>query len=355
MSLINIVRPDLRELKPYAAATQVDGTVRLNANEMPWPRHGDSFRRTLNRYPEVRPARLAALLADRYGCPADQLLVTRGTSEGIDLLIRVCCRAGKDSVLIPTPTFSMYQHYAKVQGAGLIEYATSVTDDFAIDVDALIASCDDSTRAVFVCSPNNPTGRLWPRNDLIRLLEARADQSAIIVDEAYIEFANESSAIDLLPRFENLVVLRTLSKALACAGARCGSVIAAAPFIELVSAVLAPYAIATPVVEILENALQAEDLKDTEQVARDIVRERDALLVAMATFPFVRRTWQSAANFFLVQVQDVAPLLTHCSERKLLLRFFGGELADCVRITVGSAEDNRRLLAAFSEFADLQT
>lgn len=354
MSLADLVRPELRGLKPYAAAAQIDGSVRLNANEMPWPLSGDHFRRTLNRYPEVRPARLAGMLADRYGCAADELLVTRGTSEGIDLLIRIFCRAGEDSVLIPTPTFSMYQHYAKIQGAGLIEYATSGNDNFAIDLDALIASCDDSTRAIFVCSPNNPTGNVWSRDALLRLLEARAGLSAIIVDEAYIEFANQASTIELLSRYENLVVLRTLSKALACAGARCGSVIAAAPFIELLSAVQAPYAIATPVVEIVENALQIESLAETEQFACDIIHERGRLLAAMAGFPFVRKTWESAANFFLVQVQDAQALLAHCSERSLLLRYFGGDLADCVRITVGSAEENRRLLAAFTELAERQ-
>ncbi|MDH4126851.1 MAG: histidinol-phosphate transaminase [Gammaproteobacteria bacterium] len=354
MSLVNIVRPELRALKPYAAAAQVEGMVRLNANEMPWPRQGDNFRRTLNRYPEVRPTRLAGMLADRYSCAADELLVTRGTSEGIDLLMRVCCRAGEDSVLVPEPTFSMYRHYANIQGARLIEYTTSRSNNFAIDVDAMIDKCDATTRAIFVCSPNNPTGNLWSHGDLIRLLEARANQSAIIVDEAYIEFANRPSAIELLAGHDNLVVLRTLSKALACAGARCGSLIATAPFIELVSAVQAPYAMATPIVEIIENTLQAENLGETEQFARDIIHERDRLIAAMASFPFVQKTWSSAANFFLVQVRDAAALLAHCTRHQLLLRYFGGDLADCVRITVGSAEENRRLLAAFTELADTQ-
>jgi histidinol-phosphate aminotransferase len=355
MSLVDIARAELRGLKPYAAAAQVDGTVRLNANEMPWPRHGDSFRRSLNRYPEVRPANLARALATRYGCGADELLVTRGTSEGIDLLIRVCCRPEQDSILMPVPTFSMYQHYAKVQSARVIEVPTSRTADFAVDVDDLIECCDETTRAIFVCSPNNPTGNLWKRGDLVRLLEARADQSAVIVDEAYIEFAGQQSVVDLLHRHENLIVLRTLSKALACAGARCGSVIAAAPFIALLSAVQAPYAIATPVVEIVENAMQAENVEQTDQFARDIVESRDRLLAAMDSFPFVRKTWKSAANFFLIQVEDVESLLAHCSKRNLLLRYFGGDLVDCVRITVGSADENARLLTAFAELSETST
>jgi histidinol-phosphate aminotransferase len=353
MSLVQIARPEIQVLKSYAAAAQVDGMVRLNANEMPWSRSGDSFRRPLNRYPEVRPARLTTILAERYGCRAENLLVTRGTSEGIDLLIRVFCRPGQDSVLIPTPTFSMYDHYARVQGAQLVECPTSREQDFAVDIDALLARCDDSTRMIFVCSPNNPTGNLLPREDLIRLLEARAGLSAIVVDEAYIEFAQQPSAVDLLDRHENLIVLRTLSKALACAGARCGSVIAAAPCIAMLQVVQAPYAMATPVVEYVENALHVESLAQTEQFAHDIVRARDELVAQTSTFPFVKKVWQSAANFFLMQTQDAERLLAHCSERGVLLRYFGGELADCVRITVGSAEENRRLLAAFAELAEI--
>lgn len=352
MSLVKLARPEIQALKPYAAAAQVEGSIRLNANEMPWPRSGDNFRRPLNRYPEVRPARLTSALAARYGCAAENLLVTRGTSEGIDLLIRVLCRPGQDSVATPAPTFSMYKHYARVQGAGVIECQAAREQDFAVDIDALLASCEASTRAIFVCSPNNPTGNLLPRDDLIRLLDARGDCSAIIVDEAYIEFARQDSAVELLSRYENLIVLRTLSKALACAGARCGSVIAAAPFIQLLAAVQAPYAIATPVVEIVENALAAESVEQTDQFTRDIMHARDALLQAMSAFPFVRKVWPSAANFFLVQVQDVEELLAHCSSRGVLLRYFGSELADCVRITVGSADENDRLIAAFAELAE---
>jgi histidinol-phosphate aminotransferase len=352
MSLMTIARPDLQALRPYAAAVQVDGAVRLNANEMPWSPGGDTFRRPLNRYPEIRPARLRRALAERYGCAAENLIVTRGSSEGIDLLLRVLCRPGQDSMVTATPTFSMYQHYARIQGARLVECPVAKERDFAVDVDALLASCEDSTRAIFVCSPNNPTGNLLPLDDLIRLLDARADRSAIIVDEAYIEFAQQPSVAGLLPRYENLIVLRTLSKALACAGARCGSVLAAAPFIELLDAVQAPYAMATPVVEFVERALQAGNLTQADRFVQDIRHARDELQTSIATFPFVQKVWPSAANFFLIQVQDAERLLAHCSERGILLRYFGGDLADCVRITVGSAEENRRLLAAFAELAE---
>jgi len=352
MSLISLARPEIQALQPYHAAAQVDGMTRLNANELPWSNEGDAHHRPLNRYPEVRPQRLAKLLAARYGCSTENLLVTRGTSEGIDLLLRVFCRPGIDQVLVSTPTFSMYEHYARIQGAAIVAVPSSREQGFRIDVNAMLGQCVDTTRVIFVCSPNNPTGNLFGLDDLVRLLEARANRSLIVVDEAYIEFSGSQSAVSLLHRYENLLVLRTLSKALACAGARCGSVIAATPCIQMLAAVQAPYAMSTPVVEYLEARLEGADQQRMQRLTHQIIESREQLQLAIADFPFVQKVWPSAANFFLVQVDDAQQLLAHCTQQGILLRHFGGELADCVRITVGSAEDNSRLVAAFGEFRD---
>ena len=143
MSIDKLARPEIQALKPYEAAIQVDDTIRLNANEAPWTSSGDHFRRPLNRYPEIRPTQLRIALAARYGCAETNLSVTRGTSEAIDLLVRVFCRAGLDNLLISSPTFSMYKHYADVQGAEVREYETSRDSDFSIDVDALIGRCNE--------------------------------------------------------------------------------------------------------------------------------------------------------------------------------------------------------------------
>jgi histidinol-phosphate aminotransferase len=353
VSIVNLIRPEIRALRPYHAAEQVNDTIRLNANESPWAASDDQFRRPLNRYPEVRPAKLRSVLADRYGCKIGNLIVTRGTSEGIDLLTRVFCRADQDAVLTTSPTFSMYRHYARVQGARLIECPTSPDNDFAIDVDALLAACDATTRLIFICSPNNPTGNTVPLDDLVRILEARAGKSAVVVDEAYIEYSDYSSAVDLMQQFENLVVLRTLSKALACAGARCGSVLATTEIIEVLEAVQAPYALATPVVESVENSMQSESLAETDRLAKEIAIAREKLMARLEKFRFVTKIWPSAANFFLLQVKSADALLAHCSKQSILLRDFGGDLANCIRITVGSDSENARLLLALKEFQEI--
>ncbi|MDJ0709739.1 MAG: aminotransferase class I/II-fold pyridoxal phosphate-dependent enzyme, partial [Woeseiaceae bacterium] len=254
MSIVKLARPEIQALHAYEAAAQVDDTIRLNANESPRRSPVGSFRRPLNRYPEVRPQQLQRALAERFGCAFDELLVTRGSSEAIDLVIRTFCRARIDSVLVTSPSFSMYRHYAEVQGANLIEVKTRPEQDFAVDIDAILEACDDSTRLIFICSPNNPTGTTLARDELERLLRARGGASAIVVDEAYVEFGSNDSVTGLLSQYDNLLVLRTLSKALGFAGARCGAVAGPAAVVRMLGAVQAPYALATPVVECVEDA-----------------------------------------------------------------------------------------------------
>jgi histidinol-phosphate aminotransferase len=350
VSIISLARPEIQALHPYEAAEQVDDTIRLNANESPAAGSPGRFRRPLNRYPEVRPQRLQSVLANRFACASDQLLVTRGSSEAIDLIIRSFCRAGVDAILTPTPTFSMYRHYAEVQGAGVVEVRTVAERDFAIDVDEILAACSDFTKVVFVCTPNNPTGTPLARAELLRLLAARRDKSVVVVDEAYIEFSDQPSAVDLLDEYPNLLVLRTLSKALGFAGARCGAVAGSRDAIRLLNAVQAPYALATPVVECVEDALDEEQMAIAADAMGQVLAERSRMMAAIADYDFVSRVWPSQANFFLVRAVNAPGVVEHCKKHNILLRHFAGELSDCIRITVGSPSDNDALLAALNSF-----
>jgi len=350
MSITAIARPEIQALSAYDAAEQVDDTIRLNANESPAISSIGDFRRPLNRYPEVRPKRLQAVLADRFGCSPEQLLVTRGSSEAIDLIIRSFCRAGVDTILTPSPSFSMYRHYAEVQGADVIEVATLAERDFEIDVDAILAACKKTTKVVFVCTPNNPTGTPLPRAELLRLLDDRSDQSVVVVDEAYIEFSDQPSAIELLNQYPNLMVLRTLSKALGFAGARCGTVAGSSDVIALLSAVQAPYALATPVVECVEDALAEDQMAIAAAAVAEVLIERSRLISAIADNSSISKIWPSEANFFLIRAVDALGIMEHCKKHNVLLRHFGGDLSDCIRITVGSRSDNDALLHALDSF-----
>ena len=349
MSIADIARPEIRRLKPYEAAIQVTDTIRLNANEAPWTSGADPFRRPLNRYPEIRPARLRDALANRFGVEPERLLVTRGTSEAIDLLVRAFCRAGIDNIVTTAPTFSMYRHYAEIQGAAVNAVTTSPDRDFAPTSDDVLAACNEHTRLVFLCTPNNPTGTTLRRDLITGILEARRDRSAVVVDEAYIEFSDAASTVDLLDTYPNLVVLRTLSKALAFAGARCGAVMGPVDVIDMLNAIQAPYAMSTPVVECVEDALSERWLGEANRKVDEIVAERGKLEAALSAMSFVTRAWPSDANFLLVEVKDVDEVMAVTRDKGILLRYFGGDLADCIRISVGTPDENRALLTALAE------
>ncbi|HNP37424.1 MAG TPA: histidinol-phosphate transaminase [Woeseiaceae bacterium] len=348
MSIAHIARPGIRAMKPYAAAEQIQETVRLNANEAPWHSPLDNFRRPLNRYPEIRPTAVRGALAGHYGVDVSQLAVTRGSSEAIDLLIRIFCREGQDNIVTIVPGFSMYRHYALVQGADVREVRSDPDENFAVAASDVLAACDQNSRIVFLCSPNNPTGTILSQETLVAILDARMNTSAVVLDEAYIEFSGEHSAIRLLEEYPNLIVLRTLSKAFAAAGARCGVALGDRAIIDMLDAVQAPYAIATPVVEWVEDALQADALAEAATHVAGICAERERLLGRLQQFAFIEHIWPSAANFLLVRLCNVQDVLTQSREDRVLLRHFGGELNNCLRITVGSREENERLLQSFA-------
>ena len=348
MSLETLVRPEIRNLKPYVTARQEAATVRLNANELPWS-PGDSIgAASLNRYPPIRPASLQTALAALYGVPPESLLATRGSSEAIDLLIRAFCRAGLDSIIVTPPTFAMYRVYADIQGAQTIEVPLSAEDGFRMDVGRILERCEAGTKLIFVCSPNNPTGNTVPRTDIIELARERAGRSVIVVDEAYAEFNDESSLAGSIAGLDNLVVLRTLSKALGLAGARCGAVLGAPALVGWLNGMLAPYALATPVLDRVMDALSAANLDRARQAVAEVVQERNRVAAALIDLPSVTRVWPSRTNFLLARFRDLASVMRILRDRRILIRDFPQEpaLAGCARITIGAREENERLLAA---------
>ncbi|MFQ5609135.1 MAG: histidinol-phosphate transaminase, partial [Woeseiaceae bacterium] len=336
MNVLELARPALRGLSPYPAAEQAAGVTRLNANELPWG--------TLNRYPELRPTGLSAAMANHYGCKQNQLLITRGSSEAIDLLVRSLCRPGVDNIVTAPPTFSMYAHYAAIQGAGIRTAPTTEDVDFAVDSQRVLDVCNEFSKIVFLCSPNNPTGNSMSPAAIREVATHRAGRSIVVIDEAYIEFSGFPSAAALLDELPNVVVLRTMSKAHGLAGARCGAVIASADAIGLLATIQAPYAIATPVANIVESELRSNIATALNKSVAAIVSERARLVAQLETMPEVLRVFPSDANFLLVKFRDARAILHRCRTGSVLPRFFGGELDRFLRITVGTRDENDRFL-----------
>src|SRR5690606_32924263 len=260
-SVLDLARPDLRALDPYVPGAYEPGMIRLNANESPWRAPGDTTERGLNVYPPPRPFALRDRLAAHYGARPEEMLVTRGSSEAIDVLIRGFCRAGQDDILICPPTFDMYRVYATIQAAGIVRGPlVRGADGFALDTSAVLDALGGRVKIVFLCTPNNPTGQSIPRADVEAVCEAAAGRALVVIDEAYHEFAS-TSYLDLRRRHEHVVLLRTLSKFVSLAGVRCGAVLAAREVIEYLGNVLPPFTFPTPSIEFVLEALRDDSLR----------------------------------------------------------------------------------------------
>ena len=355
MSIASLARPEILSLKPYIAGQQVPGTLRLNANEAPLAAWDDDAPDSLNRYPLARPDAIQARLSELLEVPAGRLLVTRGSSEAIDTLIRAFCRPFVDSILVTPPTFEMYRLYADIQGAALVHAPLDAGNGFRLDPGRVISACTPDTKLVFLCTPNNPTGRLVPEGEVRSIAEARRGRSVIVVDEAYIEFSGTASMSRLVGEFENLVVLRTLSKAHGLAGARCGAAIGSEELIGVMARVLPPYTFPTPVVNAVLNALADHHRERSAALIRNIVAERERLQIALGAAPGVTHLWPSAANFILVRFRDLAGVQSYLRGRKILIRDFSNQnaLENCARITIGTRAQNDVLLQALEEYGEL--
>jgi len=345
-----LARPELRRLRAYTPGAYEPGLIRLNANESPWRMPTDKSERGLNVYPPPRPDALRARLAALYGVDDDRILVTRGSSEAIDLLIRGFCRSGIDSIVVLPPTFDMYRVYATIQGANIIEVPLRPEENYSIDLQALRSKIDESVKIVFVCSPNNPTGTSLARSHVEALCLELQDRALVVIDEAYHEFADAENYLDLLARFDNVVLLRTLSKFVSLAGVRCGSLIADRRVIEYLAAILPPYTFPTPSIELVLDMLTDESLQVAKERVSLIKLERHRLSEALRNSTLVERVYPSDANFIFIRSRDAEVLSRRAHRAGILVRRFPGQpgLEKNVRITIGRPPDNDRLIRALA-------
>jgi histidinol-phosphate aminotransferase len=345
-----IARPDIRALRPYEHAIWEPGLVRLHANELPWRTQGDASEAGLNRYPEPHPLSLEAALAAVYKVEPSMLLAARGSDEAIDLLIRSYCRAGQDAILVCPPTFGMYAVAARVQGAAVLEVPLLRDAGYACDFAALEAQCTGNVKLVFLCSPNNPTGNRFERASVVALARALQGRALLIVDEAYVEFADGDSLASELAALPGLVVLRTLSKAYGLAGARCGALLAHADVVALLRKVIQPYALTQLTIEAAFTILAPAALAAARARTVAIRAERTRLAAGLRELRGVRRVWPSEANFLLVEFDDALGAQRRAHDAGVLVRELRGYvgLQQALRVSVGAAEDNDRLLASLA-------
>ncbi|MBT8427010.1 MAG: aminotransferase class I/II-fold pyridoxal phosphate-dependent enzyme, partial [Erythrobacter sp.] len=337
-----LVRPDLKSLQPVdLAGAPIPGTIRLDANENPYePLAGGP---TINRYPEPQPATLRARMADLYGCAPEQLWVTRGSDDAIDLLCRAFLRPGEDRIVVVEPTFSAYGQFASIQGAQV--NAARLTEDFEFDEQAVLDVCKDgiAPKLLFLCTPNNPTATPVDPEAVRRIAEALPD-TLVIADEAYGEFSKFPS---LAPEVENnLLVLRTLSKAFGLAGARIGCVIGDPDILGWLARVSPPYPLPMPSIEAALKVLAPERMPVHLERIERLLADRAALATKLRDADEVQELYQGG-NFLFLEVANPEDLARRLYAAGVKVRFRPKAAPGGVRITIGTESENSALLSVF--------
>lgn len=358
--VIDLVREDLRAFAGYSSARshKVDGSIWLNANESPWNNPADDDG-DVRRYPQPQPEALRGALADLYGVKPEQLLIGRGSDEAIDLLVRALCRAERDAVVIAPPVFGMYAVCARLQNAPLVEAPLIERNDAWVTDLAAIRDLATARRAklVFLCSPGNPTGELITLSAIRALAQSLAGRALVVVDEAYIEYADAPSAATLIDDYPNVAVLRTLSKLHALAGARIGCLLADPTLIEVLRRCQAPYPVPAPCAELALRALEPEAVAEAQRRAAVVRDERERMFAALQALPGVRRVYRSAGNFLLARFDNAEAVYQNLLAAGVVVRDMRATqgLGDALRITLGQPGENEAVFAALAPSGGLTT
>jgi len=345
MSIVNkLAREELIDMVPYQSARRLfsscekseEKRVWLNANEAPGTGKYQLSSENINRYPDFQPDNLLNAYSNYCGLNRSQILATRGADEGIELIIRSFCKAYQDNILICPPTYGMYAISAENHGAGIIKVPLQ---NNTLDLKGLEKQVG-KVKVVFLCSPGNPTGNLLPKAEIIQAIELFKDSAIVVVDEAYIEFSLEETSTDLLKNHNNVIVLRTLSKAFALAGLRCGFTLASEEIITLLSKVIAPYPISAPVAEIASKALSSDLSIMTQRVQR-CKQTKASLATWLSEQNWCSEVFASDANFVLfrcISHNEKTRIFDLLVSNNILIRDQSKQLQleNCLRISIGS-------------------
>ncbi|MDO9832122.1 histidinol-phosphate transaminase [Glaesserella parasuis] len=349
MTISQLSRKNLQSLTPYQSARRLGGSgdVWLNANEYALSPNFDLTDRTFNRYPEPQPQAVIEGYATYAGVMPENVLVSRGGDESIELIIRAFCEP-TDCVLYCPPTYGMYSVSAETCGIAL--KTVPLTADFQLNLPEIERNLD-GVKVVFVCSPNNPTGTLVKRSDLLKLLQITTGKAIVVMDEAYIEFCPQATMVNELPNYPHLAIIRTLSKAFALAGLRCGFTLANAELINVLQKVIAPYPLPVPVADIAAQALSKQGIEQVKQRIEEVLTLRADLQKNLENLPLVEKVFESDGNYLLVKFQDGPKVFKALWDQGIILRDQHKALGlqNCVRITVGTREENARVVEAIGE------
>ncbi|MCW3112891.1 MAG: histidinol-phosphate aminotransferase [Segetibacter sp.] len=344
--LNKLVRENIKTLTPYSSARDEftgEAKVFLDANENAL---GSPLTKWYNRYPDPHQVKVKEALSKVKAVEASKIFLGNGSDECIDLLYRCFCNPGKDNVIICPPTYGMYEVSANINDVAIKK--APLLDDFQLDLVHLENLIDGNTKLIWICSPNNPTANSMNREDVETILNNF--NGLVVVDEAYINFSRQKSFIQELNDYPNLVVLQTFSKAWGLAGLRLGMAFASEEIIEILNRVKPPYNVNQVTQELALKAL--EEVGQVNDMIKELVQMRVALKGVFEKIPFVKKVYPSDANFLLVKVESAKEVYNYLLTRGIVVRDRSNvQLCDnCLRITVGTEEENTELIEAMADW-----
>lgn len=342
MELNKLIRPNILALKPYSCARDEfkgEASVYLDANENP-------MNAPYNRYPDPLQWTLKEKIAKLKGVKPEQIMLGNGSDEPIDLVIRIFCEPKVDNVVAFDPSYGMYQVCADINN---VEFRkVLLNDDYTLNADKMLTAVDANTKIIFLCSPNNPTGNLMHRADMLKIVNGF--NGIVVIDEAYIDFSSERSWLDELDKYPNIVVLQTFSKAWGLASIRCGMAFASPEIISYFNKVKYPYNINKLTNDFVSEQLDNETRKN--EWVQLLLEQRSILSKALATLQYVEKIYPTDANFLLVKVTDANAVYQYLVKNSIIVRNRNtvSLCLGCLRITVGTKEENEVLMGALKGF-----
>ncbi|MFT3824573.1 MAG: histidinol-phosphate transaminase [Chitinophagaceae bacterium] len=344
--LDSLVRENIKKLVPYSSARDEftgEARIYLDANENSL---GSPTTRWYNRYPDPLQQKVKNKLSEIKGVHTANIFLGNGSDECIDVLIRAFCEPTIDNIIICPPTYGMYEVSANINNVTIKK--VPLTSDFQLDLPAIEEAIDDNTKAIFLCSPNNPTGNSLNRADVEVILNNYS--GLVVIDEAYINFSRFRSFTQELQDYPNLVILQTLSKAWGLAALRVGIAFASEPIINIMNKIKPPYNINQASQDLTLQAL--EEVGQVNDMIKEIVAQRQVLANELNKLPFVQKIYPSDANFLLVQVTDARKIYEYLLNNGIVVRDRSNVIlcAGCLRITVGTSMENDSLLDVLKKF-----
>ena len=343
-----LLRDNIRRLTPYSSARDEftgQALINLDANENSL---GSPLTRWYNRYPDPYQHLAKEAISKIKGIPAHNIFIGNGSDECIDLLYRCFCNPGTDNVIICPPTYGMYEVSANINDVQVRK--APLLDDFQLNLAHIETLIDKHTKIIWICSPNNPTGNSFNRQDIEMVLNNFT--GIVVIDEAYINFSKQKSFVQELSDYPNLVVMQTFSKAWGLAGLRLGLAFASTDIIQVMNKVKPPYNISQVAQELVLQAVK--EVGQVNDMITELVSMRNALSEVLAQMPIVEKVYPSDANFILVKIKEARKVYEFLLSKSIVVRDRSNVLLcnDCLRITIGTEEENTALVDALIEWMD---